>query len=321
MPSITSRSSSRRTAAPRPIIGRVVAITGGARGLGLATARALAGRGARIAIGDLDGDLAQAEAAALPGAGPHLGAALDVTDPAGFAAFLDAAEDALGPLDVLVNNAGIMIVEPFLEEDPALTRREVEINVLALISGTQLALKRMVPRQRGHIVNIASAAGKTGLAGEATYCATKHAVVGFDESLRIELRGTGVDVSTVMPGLANTELAAGMNAGRGVALVEPQEVADGIVEALEHGTPEVFVPKRIGPLLRVQSVLPRRVRDLIAKGFQTDKIATDVDRGARAAYAARAARALAVEGASPAAGAASAPAQDAPAESETPVEA
>ncbi len=296
MSSLSSRLSSRRSAAPRPIVGRVVAITGGARGLGLATARALAGRGARVAIGDLDGDLAQAEAAALPGAGPHLGAALDVTDSSQFTAFLDAAEAALGPVDVLVNNAGIMVVEPFIDEDPALTRREVEINVLALINGTQIALKRMVPRRRGHIVNIASAAGKTGLAGEATYCATKHAVVGFDESLRVEFKGSGVDITTVMPGLANTELAAGMQAGRGVALVEPEEVAEAIVGALERGTPEVFVPAKIGPLLRMQAIMPRRLRDLVAKGFQTDRIATNVDRAARAAYHERAARKLAVEG-------------------------
>src|SRR4051812_34248463 len=104
-----------------PISGRVVAITGGARGLGLATAKELASRGARVAIGDLDGDLARVEAAVLPGAGLHGGYALDVTDPGSFEAFLDQAAE-LGPLDVLVNNAGIMPVRPFAEEDPAVTR-------------------------------------------------------------------------------------------------------------------------------------------------------------------------------------------------------
>src|SRR3954462_11867000 len=93
-----------------PISGRTVAITGAARGLGLATARELAARGARIAIGDLDGDLASVEAAALPGPGPHAGYALDVTDPDGFEAFLDQTTLELGPLDVIVNNAGIMPV-------------------------------------------------------------------------------------------------------------------------------------------------------------------------------------------------------------------
>src|SRR3954453_20718414 len=100
-----------------PISGRVVAISGGARGLGLATARALAARGAHVAIGDLDADLARVEAAALPGHGPHGGYALDVTDPESFEAFL-AQADELGPLDVLINNAGIMPVRAFAEEDP-----------------------------------------------------------------------------------------------------------------------------------------------------------------------------------------------------------
>ena len=107
-----------------PISGRTVAITGGARGLGLATAKELASRGARVAIGDLDDELARVEAAALPGPGPHAGYALDVTDAESFGAFLDRAEE-LGALDVLVNNAGIMPVAPFAREEPLVTRRQV----------------------------------------------------------------------------------------------------------------------------------------------------------------------------------------------------
>src|SRR3954468_666482 len=102
---------------PIPISGRTVAITGGARGLGLATATALAARGARVALGDLDGDLARDEAAALPGPGPHGRHAPDVTAPDSFDAFLGQAAE-LGDLDVLINNAGIMPVKAFADEDP-----------------------------------------------------------------------------------------------------------------------------------------------------------------------------------------------------------
>src|SRR4051794_24442984 len=143
-----------------PLGGRVVAITGAARGLGLATAKAIAARGGRVAIADLDGDLARVEAAALPGPGPHAGFAADVTDPDGFAAFLDEAEGELGPIDVLINNAGIMPVGPFAQEDPMVTRRQIEINVFGVMTGTRLALDRMLPRRTGHIVNLSSAAGR-----------------------------------------------------------------------------------------------------------------------------------------------------------------
>ena len=222
---------------------RVVAITGGARGLGLATATELAGRGCRVAIGDLDADLARAEAAALPGDG-HAGYALDVTEEESFEAFLDAVERELGPLDVLVNNAGIMPVAPVLQERPQVIRAQVEINLMGVITGTRLALARMVPRGRGHVINLASGAGKVPVAGEATYSATKHAVVGFDEALMGELAGTGVHVTTVMPSLANTELATGLRPPRFVPLVEPGQVA-----RADRARDRAAAPRRLRPRL------------------------------------------------------------------------
>jgi len=108
---------------PRSLYGTVVAITGGARGIGRATANALAREGAKVAIGDLDADLAAKEAAAIGGDAVGLG--LDVTDRDSFEAFLDAVEEKLGPLDVLVNNAGIMPLGRFIEEDDASTIRQM----------------------------------------------------------------------------------------------------------------------------------------------------------------------------------------------------
>jgi NAD(P)-dependent dehydrogenase (short-subunit alcohol dehydrogenase family) len=277
----------RRSRLPRtPLSGRVVVVTGGARGLGLAMAEAIAARGARVALGDLDEQLAQAEAQRLPGGA--VGAKLDVTDPESFKRFLDEVERVLGPVDVLINNAGIMVVEPFLEEPEALTRRQMEINVHGVITGMRLAIPGMQRRRRGHVVNIASAAGKVGVAGEAVYVATKHAVVGLSEAVRYELRGTGIELSVVMPGLANTELASGMSAGRGVKLVEPQEVAMAVVDALERPRFQVFVPASLGPLFRLSGLMSQRMRDTMNRLFQTDQIATKVDKTARAAYAARA---------------------------------
>ena len=277
-----------------PVSGRVVAITGGARGLGLATAKELAGRGARVAIGDLDGDLARVEAAALPGPGPHAGYSLDVTDPESFTAFLDQA-DELGPLDVIVNNAGIMPVGAFASEDPVITRRQFEINVLGVMTGSRLALDRMLPRGRGHIVNVASAAGRVAVPGEAVYTATKHAIVGFDEALRVEVRGRGIEVSTIMPSLAATELAAGMQPPRFVPMVKPEQVALAIARTLETPKLEVIVPAWTTPLIRVTLAMPPNMRDKIRHFFRIEEVGGEIDSSARASYEARYQRPVAAD--------------------------
>ena len=177
----------------RSLGGQVVAITGGARGIGRATAAALIAQGARVAIGDIEASLAERTAQEL-GVGT-VGLPLDVTDRASFDAFLQEVETRLGPLDVLINNAGIMPIGPFVEESDATAKRMIDINLHGVIYGSKLALERFLPRGRGHLVNIASMAGKSGIPGGATYCATKHAVVGLSETLRAELRDTSIDVS------------------------------------------------------------------------------------------------------------------------------
>jgi NAD(P)-dependent dehydrogenase (short-subunit alcohol dehydrogenase family) len=279
---------------PIPISGRTVAITGAARGLGLATARALAERGARVAIGDLDGDLARVEAAALPGPGPHAGYPLDVTDPESFERFLEATAE-LGPLDVLINNAGIMPVRAFAEEDPLVTRRQIEINLLGVTTGTRLALARMLPRGRGHVVNVSSAAGRVAVPGEAVYTATKHAVVGFGEALRVELRGSGVDISTIMPSLAATELASGMRPPRFVPMVKPEQVAKAIVKTLERPKLEMIVPAWTTPLIRMTLALPPDLRDRVRDFFRIGEVGSQIDLSARASYVERYERPVAAD--------------------------
>jgi NAD(P)-dependent dehydrogenase (short-subunit alcohol dehydrogenase family) len=274
--------------AQRSLAGRVVAITGGARGIGRATAAALIARGARVAIGDIDGPLAQQAAAEL-GSGT-IGVPLDVTDRASFAVFLDQVEDRLGPLDVVINNAGIMPVGPFVAETDATARRMVDINLHGVIFGSKLALERFIPRHRGHVVNIASIAGKAGAPGVATYSATKFAVVGLSEAIRQEVSGTGIDVTVVMPVGVNTELYSGLQQLRGVKTPEPEDVADAIIEALETGRYEVYVPKRMNVTMRLIALLPLRARDAVARMTGGSQAVTSPDRAARAAYEARMAR-------------------------------
>ena len=271
--------------ASRSLAGQVVAITGGGRGIGRATAAALVAEGARVAIGDIEDELADRTAREL-GAGT-VGLPVDVTDRPSFAAFLEQVEHRLGPLDVLINNAGIMPIGPFLDETDACARRLVDINLHGVIFGSKLALERFVPRRRGHLVNIASVAGKAGVAGGATYCATKHAVVGLSEALRQELYGSGVDLSVVMPIGVNTELYSGLARTRGFKQPQPEDVAAAIVDALKRRRFDVYVPKAMGLLIRSTALMPRSLAEAIGRLLESDEALTRPDLSARAAYEAR----------------------------------
>jgi NADP-dependent 3-hydroxy acid dehydrogenase YdfG len=262
--------------------GKVVAITGGARGIGRATAQTLIARGARVAIGDIDGDLVREVAGEL-GYGT-IGCRLDVTDPGSFEAFLDETEHELGPLDVLINNAGIMPLGEFTAEPGAIARRMVDINLHGVIIGSKLALARFQSRGSGHLVNIASTAGKYGAPGGATYAATKHAVVGLSEAIRQEMAGTGIGVSIVMPLVVNTDLGSGLSSHGPLKVLEPADVADAIVAAIEHNRVDVYVPAWIGNVLRLQGVLPRWVSDTVVKLLGADKVLTHRDPSQRGAY-------------------------------------
>jgi NAD(P)-dependent dehydrogenase (short-subunit alcohol dehydrogenase family) len=133
-----------------------VLITGGAQGIGLATAKAFAGLGARVAIGDLNEELAKEAARQLDAWGGHL----DVTDADSFNAFAKATQDTFGPIDILVNNAGVMPNGAFLDLTSDIDKMTMEVNVFGVVNGMRSVLPQMIDRGRGHIVNIASLAGK-----------------------------------------------------------------------------------------------------------------------------------------------------------------
>jgi short-subunit dehydrogenase len=275
---------------PRILAGETAAITGGARGIGRATAEALLGQGMRVAIGDVDLETARQTASQL---GPSAVALpLDVTERESFAAFLDEAEQQLGPLDVLVNNAGIMQIGRFIDEDDRTARRMIDINLHGVIIGTKLALERMIPRGRGHIVNIASQAGKFGTPGGATYSATKHAVVGLTEAVRGEMRlmGAPVQLSYVMPYVVKTELGSGLGQARGLSELEPREVAEAILDALRFGTVEVWVPKRSRRTNQLVTLLPRRASEAMGRVMKADRVLAGADSDLRRGYELRASR-------------------------------
>jgi NAD(P)-dependent dehydrogenase (short-subunit alcohol dehydrogenase family) len=263
----------------------VVAITGAARGIGLATARALRAEGAKVAIGDIDSDKA-IEAASSLGA-DVLSSSLDVTDLGSFSDFLALAERELGPLDVMINNAGIMPIGPFLSESHATAERVFDINVLGVMTGMKLALPGMLARGRGQIVNVASIAGKSPVPGGASYAASKAAIVSLTETARVEFAKQGVDFTCVMPSFTSTELILGTKGTRLVPTVTPEAVAAAIAAAVQRPVPDVFVPKMLGPIVWSQPLTGRRWRDFVNHLLRADRTFLEVDQGARAVYDAR----------------------------------
>jgi NAD(P)-dependent dehydrogenase (short-subunit alcohol dehydrogenase family) len=277
----------------RSLSGKVVAITGGARGIGKATATALVRKGCRVAIGDIDLELAEQTAASLGGG--TIAVRLDVTNRSSFAGFLDETERQLGPVDAVINNAGIMPVTPFVDENEDSITRQVDINLHGVITGTQLAIERLRPRGGGYIVNIASQAGKAGIPGIATYSATKHGVVGLSEAVRTELRGSGIEVLCVMPTVVNTELTSGVGQ-KWIKPVEAADVANEIVDAMEVPRFDVFVPRANGGLYKFMNLLPRSWREAMGRAMGVDKLMFEVDHAARRAYEERAAASKSSEG-------------------------
>jgi NAD(P)-dependent dehydrogenase (short-subunit alcohol dehydrogenase family) len=264
---------------------RVVAITGGARGIGYHTAEELIRRGHRVAIGDIDERQLKVAAEEL---GLDVAVRLDVTDPASIESFLDVTEEALGSVDVLINNAGVMPTGHVHEEADEVTRRQVEINVLGVIFGTKIALQRMLPRRHGHIINTASLAGELPVPGLATYCGTKFAVIGFTEAARQEYRRSGIVLSTVRPTFTNTELVSGTSGAKGMRNAEPQEIARATADLIERPRPFVRVTRVAGTMVAAMKFVPDRVATQLGAMLGTDTVFLDrVDAAARQAYVER----------------------------------
>jgi short-subunit dehydrogenase len=265
---------------------KVIAITGGARGIGLATATILQSLGAAVSIGDID-------RTAVKEAGNQLGLKvarrLDVTDRRSFTDFLDTVENQLGPVDVLVNNAGVIAVGNAVDEADAVTERVLDVNVYGVILGTKLAANRMLPRGHGHIINIASLGSVQPVVGIATYCATKHAVLGYTDAVRMENRGSGVNFSAILPTLVNTEMIAGVGRAKGFRNAEPDDVARAVAGVIAKPKPRVFVPRSVGTAATAQRFMPQRLSEAMGRALGTDRVfGSDVETDKRAAYARRA---------------------------------
>ena len=273
--------------------GAIVAITGGARGIGRSAAERFAGLGARVCIGDLDGESAATTASEIgSGAQPFQ---VDVRSLDSFRGFLASAEAAVGPIDVLVNNAGVMPTGPFLTEDEATSELILAVNVSGPIHGMRCVLPGMIERGHGHIVNVASMLGRTELPGLATYVASKHAVVGLTNAVRTELDGTGVTLTTVLPSVVNTELSSGFSVpfARFVR-VEPEDVAKAIVDSVRDRPREVAVPRWMALYPTLRPFIPDQLEQVVRRVLGDNRAMGPADP-ARAVYSQRIAQQIADE--------------------------
>jgi 2-hydroxycyclohexanecarboxyl-CoA dehydrogenase len=211
--------------------GKVALVTGGASGIGAATARRLAAEGARVAIGDLNEAggrevAAEIDAFATP---------LDVTDTASIAAAVEAVEEALGRVDVLVNNAGTDRFAFFVNTDEALWDVVIAVNLRGVMAVTHAVLPSMHQRGAGAIVNVASEAGRVGSQGSVVYSAAKAGVIGFTKAIARESARYGIRSNAVAPGPIETPL---LNSA-------PQELGE-LGERLKQGMIAATVMRRIG---------------------------------------------------------------------------
>ncbi|CAL8977208.1 3-phenylpropionate-dihydrodiol/cinnamic acid-dihydrodiol dehydrogenase [Cellulomonas sp. T2.31MG-18] len=250
-----------------PLAGRRVLVTGGASGIGRRLVLGAAQRGADVAVWDLDGAAAERAAADVRGRGAVAHAwQVDVTDRAAVHAAAAEVTAAMGGVDVLVNDAGVVSGRPFLELTEAQVRRTFEVNTLAPYWVTGAFLPGMLERDMGRLVTVASAAGLVGVPRQADYAASKHAAVGFDESLRFELRRAGSAVTTlvVCPFYVDTGMFAGARTRVPwlLPILREADVAGRILDAVESGRGRLALPAVVAvvPALRL---LPTRAFDAL----------------------------------------------------------
>jgi all-trans-retinol dehydrogenase (NAD+) len=252
------------------IAGRHALVTGGASGIGRAMARKLAARGATVSIWDINPtalDAVIAELRAVPGCPGAHGFVCNVADRAQVYARAAETTAAAGPVDILINNAGIVSGKDFLELPDEKIEATFDINVLSLFWTGKAFLPSMIARNSGHIVTIASASGLIGVARLADYSASKWAAIGFDESLRAELRKVAPAVMTtvICPYYINTGMFRGVRSRFPVLLpiLEEDDVAQRVVHAIQTSRRRLIMPWLVH-LLPVIRFLPVGLFDRVA---------------------------------------------------------
>ena len=245
--------------------GGAAVLTGASRGIGVHIARALANEGMNLVLAARSAEGLTRVATEIEGLGVRaLVVPTDVADAAARGALIDTAIAEFGSIDVLVNNAGIEAAISYHEQDPAEIEHTIAVNLTGLMMLTRLVLPGMLERRRGHIVNMASLAGKAGVAYEALYSTTKHGVMGFTRSLRQEYRGSGVGLSVICPGFVSeagmyvdTMESTGVKASWLLGTSKPDKVARAVIKAIKKDKPEIIVnPNAVRVLMTLAEASP-----------------------------------------------------------------
>ena len=254
--------------------GKRVLITGGAQGIGLAMAIKFAERGAEIIIADINEEkLAETKAGLEARAIVASTFQVDVTNPASIAALRAQIAAEVGPIDILINNAGVVFGGPFAETPLDQHFKTYEVNVLGLVAMTHAFIDDLIARPEAHIVHIASASGLIGLPYGATYASSKWAVIGFGESIRAELNLQGhthVHHTIVCPSYIGTGMFEGAEAPKATNILQPDELADKVVNAVEGNTIHVLEPFMVKLTPIIKALLPVSLYDKISHLFGAD---------------------------------------------------
>jgi 2-hydroxycyclohexanecarboxyl-CoA dehydrogenase len=206
---------------------KVAIVTGSAQGIGRAIVMRLASEGAKVAVADIDIEGATRTAEEIKKTGASaLAVKLDVTRLQDALDATELVERELGPIDILINNAGWDIIEPFLESKPETWDKVIAINYRGVLNCCKAVATKMQQRGRGKIVSIASDAGRVGSTGEAVYAGCKAGIIGFSKTLARELARYGINVNVVCPGPTQTALLKNAMAGR-----------EGVLDAMARGIP------------------------------------------------------------------------------------